>query len=259
MLTHCCRYHTSALFACLNNGDLPRVDEAMLDSHYFYTRNGHGYTSCGFARKATANFLREIKEYPDFLRQNWHESLKTAGSNSSALGFVVEQLTISWISVHGISKVKDFRNKPREVLAFPGDRPELSENAGFSFYIPLKCNYPAVDCIMVKVDSKKSRAVVAGIQITISDYHTDAEEVFLKPWKWWERELGCKKVEFIFIWALEDVGTKPDCVVVKERLTGPRGAGTIERPMYERRHVSIADISPRIGEKLKAARLSRRI
>jgi hypothetical protein len=230
----------------------------MLDYRYFYTRNGHGYTSCGFARKVTANFLREIQEAPDFLGQKWYESLKTVASNSSALGFAVEQMTISWISMYGFSKLKAFRTKPQHIYAFLGDRPEVSEHTGFSFYIPLKYNYPAVDCIMVKVDSRKSRAVVAGIQITISDYHTDTEEVFLKPWKWWGEELHCQDVEFIFIWALEDVGTKPDCVVVKERLTGPRGARTIERPKYERRHVSIADISPRIGEKLNAARLSQR-
>jgi hypothetical protein len=53
----------------------------------------------------TANFLREIQEAPDFLGQKWYESLKTVASNSSALGFAVEHMTISWISMYGFSKL----------------------------------------------------------------------------------------------------------------------------------------------------------
>jgi hypothetical protein len=55
----------------------------------------------------TAKFLREIQEALDFLGQKWYESLKTVASNSSALGFAVEHMTISWISMYGFSKLKN--------------------------------------------------------------------------------------------------------------------------------------------------------
>jgi hypothetical protein len=116
--------------------------------------------------------LRESKETHEFPRPRWCESLNIAASNPSALGFVIEQMTISWISTYGFYDLRKFKSKLREVLAFNGNHPELSELSeisGFDLCSPLTHNYPVVDCIMVPahLDSKRARAVVAGVQITI--------------------------------------------------------------------------------------------
>jgi len=241
----------------------------MLDFRYFYYRNGRGYTTCDFARQATANSLRSVYDLAEFLTPKWFDSLPS-GSNPVVLGFLIEEMLLSWISVYGfLGAHSTFKSKPDVVQLFHDDLPQVSAVPGFTLYIPSKYNNPAVDAIMVPIDKARAQAVVAGVQTSLSDRHANTEEVFLRNWKWWEQMLLCDKVTFVFVWLLEKVGSGPPEASLPE--PGPsrprrsqrvsqkaplKVAATPNRPEFHRVFITIKDVSAEIGENLRLARLS---
>jgi hypothetical protein len=127
--------------------------------------------------------------------RNLH-SLRLAGSNPSVLGFFTEQMILSWISVNGCPLGGKEFAVPLKTITFPGKKPALDPDVGFSLYVPTSFNFRAVDAVMVFQNKARTEAVVVGVQITISKTHSDSETKFFADWQWWESVLGCSKVSF---------------------------------------------------------------
>lgn len=251
--------YRNTLSACLTEGAVADDAESHLDWRYFYAVNGVGKSTSGIARMVGARFLRRVVSASDFLTPNWYDSLRLAGSNPSVLGFFTEQMLLSWISEMGCPNAGvEFSSKPT-VVVFQGSRPHISHKVGFSLYIPTSFNFRAVDAVMVSLNETRTEAVVVGVQITLSNKHSDSEARFLHDWQWWELVLDCLKVSFRFMWVVEDAtGKVPrEDIEVGYRLL--RGENKVWRPTFTRSHITVESISKDIGAKLQGARAKMKI
>ncbi|RPB23915.1 hypothetical protein L211DRAFT_808963 [Terfezia boudieri ATCC MYA-4762] len=192
----------------------------------------------------------------EFLSQHWYDSLRMAGKNPSMLGFFTETMLLSWIAVNGCSAAgPEFQKKPKAFL-FDDAKPTMSRDSPCSLYIPVSFNYRAVDAILVAVDKQKDEAIITGVQITISRTHSDSEAKFFSGWEWWRDIVDCTTVSFRFLWIVEDVGQNPATALIQSGKRRLRSHTALWCPGFERRYVSVKDVSMDIGQKLENARKS---
>ena len=245
------------LSACLTGGSIPSAKEKLIDWRYFYADQGKGKVTCGVVREAVARYLRSTLSPADFLTHHWYDSLKGAGRNPSVLGFYVETMLLSWISLNGCAAAgHEFSGRPRTFF-FNEPKPTMDQESPNSLYIPAAFNYKAVDGILVALDTANDTARITAIRITISERHSDSEARFFTDWKWWRDIVACSKVKFRFLWIIEDVGNKPAIQMVEAEARQIRRQEQIWSPDFERRCVSVKDVSMDIGIKLEAARKAR--
>ncbi|KAA8906952.1 hypothetical protein FN846DRAFT_918946 [Sphaerosporella brunnea] len=189
-----------------------------------------------------------------FLTVTWYQKLTLAGSNPGLLGFLVEHMVLSWISMNGLEAAgKEFRGIPL-LRTFYGSEPVVDPRDGFTIYVPLTINYKAVDAVMVFLDNTKKEVTVAGVQITISQNHRQTEEDFFKDGAWWRQIFHGHTVVFKFLWLMEDRDKRKPMEVVPEKKRTLAKREIIACPEFERRHISIKDFSKEIADKLQAAR-----
>ncbi|KAF8521468.1 hypothetical protein BDD12DRAFT_103720 [Trichophaea hybrida] len=239
--------------ACLTGGSVGPATEKILDWRYFYVLHGSGRATCGIVREAAARFLRSTMGADEFLTQHWHDSLRMAGKNPSVLGFLTEQMLLSWIALSGCRAAGEEFTSHLTSFLFDNKRPKISQESGLSLDIPVSFNYRAVNAIIVAVDKVKNEAIATGIQITISKTHSDSEPKFFADWKWWRIIVGCPNISFRLLWILEDVGQKAR----KENITAGkrclRGKTKVWCPEFQRMRASVKDITMEIGTKLEVA------
>ena len=121
------RSYTDTLFACLHNQVVSATSDDMLDYRYSFVSEMIGFTSCGLASQAIANFLRMHCPPGEFLTQNWYQCFSMVRSNESVLGFLVEQMLLSWISLHGLRAAHaKFQGAPHQIQLFHSALPEIS-------------------------------------------------------------------------------------------------------------------------------------
>jgi hypothetical protein len=97
--------------------------------------------------------------------------------------------------------------------------PDIDLTLGFTIYIPVAGNHEEIDAILVnrKKMNKKLVAEVAGVQITISNKHKDAESDFFALARSFHGLLDCDEVTYKFLWILENIPThQPAHESVKE-------------------------------------------
>lgn len=89
------------LTACVVGDPVAPDREYLIDWRYFYVSDGEGNATCVIGRRAGAEYLRSVMNPNHFLGVQWFDSLTMAGGNPSILGFFIEQMVLSWISLEG--------------------------------------------------------------------------------------------------------------------------------------------------------------
>ena len=121
-----------------------------IDWRYFYAL-GEGRAACG---RVGAEFLRLVGTPKDFLEPQSLDNLKMAGKNPSMLGFFVEQVTLSWISISGCPLLgQRFGTRPATTLfRSTSGMPVHLSVAKLNLYIPTTHTIPATDAFPVSSD-----------------------------------------------------------------------------------------------------------
>lgn len=203
--------------------------------------------------------------------------------NDCVLGFLSEQMTLSWIAIHGLTHIS--MPSGCNTISFTGDPPPFQKHDN-AFAVPLAFNCPNVDAIYWRTlgykDSPRTKLLLVGIQHTLSPWkkHSEAEEPFFARARAWMEALTWD-VEFTFVWMVEkrqdddlldeEVGEEaPEAFAERVRVAKKAQAAedakqkekggrvrTIAIPTHPTpkftRHV-IEEIADRIGRKLAIAR-----
>lgn len=245
-----------AWHACIVGGRVTMNMEQYLDWRHFYVHDGDGGVTCGVVRRAATDFLRSFGNPEDFLRPQWSHSLRLAGGNVCMLGFVVEQMVLSWMALRGCGFIeRRFGERPTTMLVDAIPKDVLKGQSGVVLYIPTVYNFPAVDAVLVQTGPENTAAIY-GIQVTISQTHSNSEEMFFRKWESWLDQLGLphEKVHFGFVWVLEDRGFRPARENVPEKVVTLRGDRKLVYPAFERHRFTVGEVDKEIGSKLAGAR-----
>jgi len=243
------------LSACVVGDPVALDRENLLDWRYFYVSDGEGKATCGIARRAGAEYLRSVMNPNHFLGIQWFDNLTMAGGNPSILGFFVEQMVLSWISLQGcLCAGQMFGSRPQTMLFTSPRLPAHINRPGFTCYIPSAFNFRAVDAILVFIDSE--RAVIVGVQVTIARTHSNSEEIFFEGWDSWVSKLDVPSdnIEFRFLWIVEDRGEGLSTENIPPKSLTLRGREKSIHPAYVRLVMTVGEINQDIGRKLQASR-----
>ena len=243
---------------------------AHLDGRFFFRQKAEdgvyvGRTTCDLVRTVGAARLRQIQNLADFGEKPWVNRIAHAGDHPAVLGFLVERAVLGILVTSGTKfagpevefdkalELQKFSGK------FPNDAPKRNNKA--TIYVPTAYNYAAVDAILAARPKRRdalgeSMAVVVGIQVTISDSHSDSESAFMRSWQDWEDLMASEVTIFRFIWIVETVGgdLTENWENVPEKIVTLRGKRSIVHPAYQRRYISMMTFNGMMGERLKEAR-----
>jgi len=212
----------------------------LIDHRYFYLDSDNcGRYSCGLARQAITEFLRNHGEDRIFLGSEWLRTLESYKNNPSAIGFAVEQIVISKIASAGVHS-GNFNIPAAKIVTFEGGTTMLSKDEESTYYVPLKFNLKAIDALYVRLDQKKNTAHLVAIQITVAKRHKDSESAFLADLDMWLRGLAGFEVKTSFLWIHEGERGRAD---VETKVTVLRDRTVLDRPNHEVHWVSIEQIA----------------
>jgi hypothetical protein len=246
--------YKEASYSCLTESALPMgcLDD-VIDNRYFYTTEGIGRATSLIAKKALANYLRPLCTHTEFLSTQWYRSVQMAGDNSVLLGFLIEQMLLSWVSGNGCpSAGQEFNIPPTKTIPvqmFNGDYPEPTYDP-LVLYVPTKFNFKAIDALLVHRDTAKKIATIVPIQITLQENHSDSEAGFFNHWAAWSALFPGDTVNAKFLWIKETLRAIDKITEVEAKYRASR----LVYPAYCRIFKTVADISPELGEKLQQAR-----
>lgn len=213
---------------------------------------------CGVARDAWAQALRNLDD-PGFDISDVVSIMEKHGSNSSMLGFLVEQGVITTILDTGLPlegcrgqgfKQRIFTEYPSYALSSP-------ENAPFSnfLFVPNTFNYPVLDCLILVIQrpprmgasndrtNKRGKAILRPIQITTARYHKFSEEEFFNHLPEWQRGLEENEVDVEFIWISLDPPTTRE---VPERLTRMRNREITVNTTYKSKKIYLLEVNKKL-------------
>ncbi|KAF8537953.1 hypothetical protein BDD12DRAFT_844754 [Trichophaea hybrida] len=222
---------TQSSFRCLTNSTVVNGAVGIVDSRYFYETQGTGRATSLIAQKALASFLRSTFTDSDFLTPQWYDSVVQAGENPSVLGFFIEQVLLSWVSYHGCHKAgPEFYSKEIPVQIF----------FDFPNHLPDPVVFDQWNTTVVHRDNASKVVTIMPIQITISKPHSNSEENFYRQWQEWKALFEDWIIEMRFLWIKE---------TLPQWSHNPHPQPS--RPAYSKIYMSVAEINPWIGEKLK--------
>ena len=169
------------------------------------------------------------------------------------LRFLVERMVLSCMALRGCSFIeRGLWQTATTVLvdAIPEDVP--MGPPGAVLYIPTVYNFPAVNAVLVVIDPRRTAAVY-GIQVAISQAHSNSEEMFFRKWEMWLEQLHLprEKVQFGFVWIVED---RPAVENVPEKVVTLKGGRKIAHPDFKRLRVTVKEVDQNIAHNLSAAR-----
>lgn len=224
-----------------------------------------GRTTCDLARMVGASRLREIQNLADFSEGWWVKRIARGGDNPAVLGFLIERAVLGILITRGIKLAgPEFKSNNSLIMQkFSGRLPSDAPNRDSKgiMYIPTAYNYAAVDAILAARMKRRnaqaeSRAIVIGIQVTISNFHSDSEGAFMRLWQDWDELMASDKTIFRFIWIVETTSgdISENWEDVPEKMVTLRGKRTIIHPAYQRRYISLMTFNEGVGNSLKAAR-----
>ena len=216
------------------------------------------------ARTVGATRLRQLENLADFGEKPWVNRIAHAGNNPAVLGFLVERAVLGILITSGTKfagpEVEFGKSLALQRFSghFPNDAPKRNSKA--TIYVPTAYNYAAVDAILAvrpkRRDAQGSKAVVIGIQVTISNNHSDSEGAFMRSWQDWEELMASDITIFRFIWIVEAVSgdLSENWEDVPEKIVTLRGKNSTVHPAYQRRYISLMTFNQMLGECLKKAR-----
>jgi hypothetical protein len=223
----------------------------LFDHRYFYLDNkGSAHYSCGIARQAIIEALREHGEERLFLGDEWFTTLENLKNNPSAIGFTVEQIVISRIASNGV-ELGLLTIPPAKIKTFGGTMTRLSKEEGSTLYVPLRFNMKAIDALFVRVDTKNNIAYVIPIQITLAKWHLDSEAAFFSDWKTWIAGLEGFEIVVSFLWIYEGERSRHE---VPAQETKIRNRTVSYWPDYEVYWVSIKQVHRDLAQTLERIR-----
>ena len=74
---------------------------------------------------------------------------------------------------------------------FSGDDPDYTLTESLAIYCPTRDNFPAIDAIIVRLDSteNRKRAWLFPLQVTVAEDHVNTEPMFFAHWARWSHQL----------------------------------------------------------------------
>ena len=244
--------------ACIMEEMVDLGGAQSLDGRYFYvSSNGTGRCSCDLARTAAAAYLHKLEDISLYSDSVWVHRLPLVKGNPSVRGFVCERVAIATLEFEGCLHAGSEFQEALQYSVFETVQPPERASSGANtpiIFIPVMWNYPAVDCILVhkaQVDGK-TRAVVVGVQITISPNHKPSESPFMSRWDDWTRFCLCDNTEFRFVWIVERrrQGQSFAWETVEEKRQDTKSSSKVVRPTYKRRYVTFHEINKNLGDRL---------
>ena len=218
-----------------------------IDHRYFYLDSeSRGRYSCGLARQAITEFLRQHAEESIFLGSDWYNTLEAFKNNPSVIGFTVEQIVISKIASAGLHS-GNVQLPPAKNFPFDDNFVRLSKDRPPTYYVPLRFNQKTIDALFVSVDQKKKTAYLVPIQITVAKQHKDSESAFFADLPIWLLGLEDFKVKVTFVWIHDGERGRAQ---VKEKLKALRSRTVLINPDYEVLWVDIAQVDVELANTL---------
>jgi hypothetical protein len=254
------------MHACLTRSRIPGSG-TLLDKRYFYRdAGGFGYCTCGLARQAMVDFLRQNAEESVFLGPEWFLTLEAFKDNLSVVGYTIEAMLIARLASTGLN-AGNFCIKKSPIVGFSGDWIRFPAVVGSKLYVPARSNFKAIDAIYLDIpgdpekpakkpakkpaeDASKRKAIVIAIQIA-SGKHNDTEAAFFAGWRNWVQSLGDFEIEVWFLWIQ---GDERDRAEIEEKVISLRGREVMAWPKHTTRWVSISQIDVDIGSTLAGIR-----
>jgi hypothetical protein len=210
--------------ACITGQYVPELDPEHVDHRYFYEdKDGIGHYTCGIVRNTVTRALAEegavLFSINDSIR-----AISRFISNTSVVGFFLEQAILQTIVTQGIPCL-DLAGPVPQIIFEGGGQPEFDLRHSKALYVPMKFNFPAIDALILRVDDSKKTAELMPIQITIAKSRSDSEDLFLKDWSRWVRDLYLYDydVTLTFVWITAAEGYSKTGIEAK--YSGKRGTG----------------------------------
>ncbi|KAF8417640.1 hypothetical protein EV426DRAFT_622182 [Tirmania nivea] len=251
----------AAVFGCIIGDILSLEFQNLLDWQHFYVSDGIGSPICALVRTSAAEYLRNVSPAQDFLSPKWFDNLEAANQNPSVLGFFIEQMLLSWITLNGCPAAgKEFTEKPKTVLFSTAHPLTTPPESGFTLYILTSYHYQSVDAILLNLDlaSHPASACIVGIKIMTTKCHSNFETLFFQEWHRWVEKLKllAKNVKFRFLWVYEDIDIGPSSRQedIPQITTTLRRSEKISRPAFTRMVTAVSTVSPDIGRRLRVVR-----
>ncbi|KAI5781032.1 hypothetical protein DFH27DRAFT_656850 [Peziza echinospora] len=244
----------AAIDACLMGGRIDRGGGKLLDFRFFnIDSDGQGRVTCEFVRRIVSPYIRKVKGTATFFSPNFATELHLS-TNPCVLGYQVEGMVLSHIAQNGLPEAGAEFAKVSD-LQFYNKAPEFRQQNNVTLHVPKAFNHRAVDGILVHRGPREEggiKAVMVGLQITISGRHEDACPPWLATAQQWSRSIEADEVEYRFCWIVENfdhISKSP-----KEIFSAKERAGKVVWPAHERLRVKIGAINPTIAHKLNIAR-----
>jgi hypothetical protein len=236
--------------ACVSGSFVSRF-VSLLDYRYFYLdTNGYARYSCGLARQAIFEVLREYGEESLFLDDEWFTALENHKNNPSAIGFTVKQIVISEIASNGLN-AGGLMIPPAKIKTFGGTMTRLSGEEGTTLYVPLRFNMKAIDALYVRVHTINHTAYVLPIQIAVAKWQSDSESAFFSDWEKWIVGLAGFKIAASFLWIHEGERGRRE---VQAQMTTNRSRTMLYWPDYDVHWASVESVHKDLAQTLAQIR-----
>jgi hypothetical protein len=223
------------------------MEAELIDHRYFYERDGVGNYACGIARDAVAGRLREynIKKFGDI---SFLASLGRFVDNASVVGFFIEQAVLQSIESNGLA-VGEGSHGHMDAITFAGV-PNFNTSKAEALYVPRAFNYPGIDGIILRLDldgeSKRRKASVFPLQVTVAKHHKDSEAIFFGLWKEWQKSLDVFDIDITFLW----ITTKENSTTnVDKRSRSLRSRDVVTNTEYKSVNVHLSKVNRDIWER----------
>jgi hypothetical protein len=185
----------------------------LVDHRYFFDefhkvqRVDIASSACGIARNAVATELLANKV--NLSDRDFWNSLPDHINNPCTAGFIIEQAILSQISFSGLNIAGKDINTSMSVVSFSGSFPRFRTDITGqpTLYLPQKFNYPAVDGIIIRIESQpmtkgnRQQLFMYPLQITLEpDKHSDSHKTFFNDYERWIYGLEEYDVVPTFLW-----------------------------------------------------------
>lgn len=242
------RYYVEGLAGCMTISGVPGITNEWFDFRYFYPdKHEIGHYTCGLARNAAADVLREAKP-GKLLDKRWFNTFYRFKDNRSIIGFLTQQACLSAISELG------FHHGGLEWNSFPatifsGDIiAALPHVTGEVFLVPQASSFKDLDAAYVRLDTDKKTVLVVPIKVTVNEWPKDSEASFYSRWSRWQERYRCFEMESTFVWIVEDHNSW-ETVEAKFRET--RSGSRMISPSHGKLVITVADLYPDLGKQLE--------
>ena len=252
MLTQTLRSFFDAMEHCILGHKLSSEVWRYVDNRYFQILADTTHVSSGHARECAAFYLRKYSDAGRFLSKVWYAALYECGKQPSVLGFIVENIILSYVPEMGITidgkTLTGF--KATQFGMIPNFATEDLQKP--LLLVPFAGNFKAIDCIIAWVQDRALK--IAAVQITVNIKHENSELAFRSEWSKIlpnESHQGGSNtlydtVEPLFIWIVEE----PD----NFRLQPMTVRETTYHTEYRRVILDVVSVCPDLKDVLHAAR-----